>query len=82
MANDTRFGLGASVFTQDIDRAFAFARKLKTGHVHINGGPNWRVDFMPYGGFGDSGFGKEGVRYSIEEMTEIKMVVVHPGANA
>jgi len=78
VANKTRYGLAASVFTRDVDRFVDFSRGLRTGLVHVNNGPNWRADFMPYGGYGDSGFGKEGVRYSIEEMTETKMVVLHP----
>ena len=80
-ANNTSYGLAASVFTKDIDRALTFARGLRAGVVHINHGPVWRADFMPYGGYGDSGFGKEGVRYSIQELTETKMVVVHPAGD-
>ena len=78
VANDTRYGLASGVFTRDIDNALHFARGLKTGVVHINHGPNWKSDFMPYGGVADSGFGKEGIRYATEEMTEIKTVIVHP----
>jgi len=81
-ANDTSYGLAASVFTRDIDRALHFARSVRSGVVHINHGPVWRADFMPYGGFGDSGFGKEGVKYSIAEMSETKMVVIHPRGDA
>ena len=80
-ANDTSFGLAASVFTRDIDRALNFASQVRTGIVHVNHGPAWRADFMPYGGFGDSGYGKEGIRYSVSEMSETKMVVVHPRGN-
>ena len=78
VANDTRYGLAAGVFTRDIQTALVFARGLHTGVVHINHGPNWKSDFMPYGGVADSGFGKEGIRYATEEMTEIKTVIVHP----
>jgi acyl-CoA reductase-like NAD-dependent aldehyde dehydrogenase len=77
-ANDTRYGLSAGVFTSNIDRAMRFARGLRTGSVHINSGPLWRTAFMPYGGFGESGFGKEGVKYAMAEMSEQKLVVVHP----
>ncbi len=77
MANDTRYGLSAAIFTQDIDRAMRFAQEVDSGNLHINWGPQWRADLMPYGGLKDSGMGKEGPRYAVEEMTESKMVVVH-----
>jgi acyl-CoA reductase-like NAD-dependent aldehyde dehydrogenase len=54
-----------------------FARELEAGNIHINWGPQWRQDLMPYGGLKNSGFGKEGPRYAVEEMTELKMVVLH-----
>ena len=79
LANDTRYGLSAGIFTQDIDRALRFANEVESGNVHINWGPQWRADLMPYGGLKDSGMGKEGPRYAVEEMTELKMVVVHLG---
>jgi acyl-CoA reductase-like NAD-dependent aldehyde dehydrogenase len=78
MANDTMYGLSAGIFTQDIDRALRFAREVDAGNLHINWGPQWRADFMPYGGLKHSGMGKEGPRYAVEEMTELKMVVIHP----
>jgi acyl-CoA reductase-like NAD-dependent aldehyde dehydrogenase len=78
IANDTRFGLSAGVFTSNIDRALRFARGLRSGSVHINSGPLWRTVFMPYGGIGESGFGKEGVKYAMQEMSELKLVVIHP----
>lgn len=77
LATDTRYGLSAGIFTQDIDRALRFAREVDSGNLHINWGPGWRADLMPYGGLKDSGLGKEGPRYAIEEMTETKTVVVH-----
>ena len=77
MANDTNYGLSAGVFTKDIDTALKFAKRVHTGNVHINWGPMWRADSMPYGGLNDSGFGKEGPKYAIEEMTEMKTVVIH-----
>ena len=77
LANSSRFGLAAGVFTESVDTAMKFARELETGNIHINWGPAWRADLMPYGGLKDSGFGKEGPRYAVEEMTELKMVVFH-----
>ncbi len=77
LANDTRYGLSAAIFTQDIDRALRFAREVDSGNIHINWGPQWRADLMPYGGLKESGMGKEGPKYAIAEMTEVKMVVVH-----
>jgi glyceraldehyde-3-phosphate dehydrogenase (NADP+) len=77
LANDTRYGLSAGVFTQDLDAAIQFARRVHSGNIHINWGPMWRVDLMPYGGLKESGMGKEGPKYAIEEMTETKTVVIH-----
>ncbi|MCH7735420.1 MAG: aldehyde dehydrogenase family protein, partial [Chloroflexi bacterium] len=77
MANDTRYGLSAGVFTQNLDWAIKFAQKVHAGNVHINWGPQWRADLMPYGGLKESGMGKEGPKYAVQEMTEEKMVVVH-----
>ncbi|MEC9310042.1 MAG: aldehyde dehydrogenase family protein [Chloroflexota bacterium] len=77
MANDSRFGLSAGIFTQNVDWAMRFAREVQSGNVHINSSPQWRADIMPYGGLKDSGMGKEGPSYAIEEMTELKMVVFH-----
>jgi glyceraldehyde-3-phosphate dehydrogenase (NADP+) len=77
MANDTNFGLSAGIFTQNLDWAMRFAREVDSGNLHINFGPAWRADLMPYGGLKDSGMGKEGPKYAVEEMTELKMVVFH-----
>jgi acyl-CoA reductase-like NAD-dependent aldehyde dehydrogenase len=77
MANDTRFGLSAGIFTQNVDWAMKFAKEVQSGNLHINASPQWRADLMPYGGLKDSGMGKEGPAYAIEEMTELKMVVFH-----
>ena len=79
LCNRTAYGLGAGVFTRDIGAAIRFAREVDAGNVHINWGPLWRVDPMPYGGLKGSGIGKEGPKYAIEEMTESKTVVIHPG---
>jgi acyl-CoA reductase-like NAD-dependent aldehyde dehydrogenase len=75
-ADTTCFGLQTGVFTRDIHKAFYAYRNLHVGGVVINDVPSVRVDSMPYGGVKDSGVGKEGVRYSIEEMTELKTMVL------
>ena len=77
MANDTKYGLAAGIFTENLEWAWKFAREVQSGNLHVNWGPQWRADLMPYGGLKDSGFGKEGPRYAVEEMTELKMVVFH-----
>jgi acyl-CoA reductase-like NAD-dependent aldehyde dehydrogenase len=77
LANDTPYGLSAAIFTRDIGTAIRFAQSVDAGNVHINWNPLWRADLMPYGGMKASGFGKEGPRYAIEEMTETKTVVIH-----
>lgn len=77
LANDTRYGLSAGIFTRGLDSAMRFAREVESGNIHINWGPAWRADLIPYGGLKESGLGKEGPRYAIEEMTELKTVVVH-----
>lgn len=77
LANSTRYGLSAGIFTQDIDRALRFAQDVDCGNLHINWSSQWRADLMPYGGLKQSGIGKEGPRYAIREMTEEKMVVFH-----
>lgn len=77
MANDTHYGLSAGVFTREIDAAMRFAKEVHSGNVHINWGPQWRTDLMPYGGLKDSGIGREGPKYAIDEMTEMKTVVIH-----
>ena len=77
LANDSIYGLSAGIFTQNVEWAMKFAREAEAGNLHVNWGPQWRVDLMPYGGLKDSGFGKEGPRYAVEEMTELKMVVFH-----
>lgn len=76
-ANDTRYGLSAAIFTESLDTAMKFAREVDSGNLHINWGPQWRADLMPYGGLKESGLGKEGPKYAVQEMTEVKMVVIH-----
>jgi acyl-CoA reductase-like NAD-dependent aldehyde dehydrogenase len=77
MANDTVYGLSAGIFTQNIDWAMRFVQEVESGNLMVNSGPQWRADLMPYGGLKESGMGKEGPRYAVEEMTDLKMVVFH-----
>jgi acyl-CoA reductase-like NAD-dependent aldehyde dehydrogenase len=77
LANDSIYGLSAGIFTENLEWAMRFAREVQSGNLHVNWGPQWRADLMPYGGLKESGFGKEGPRYAVEEMTELKMVVFH-----
>ena len=77
LANQSNYGLSAAIFTENLDNAMRFAREVDSGNLHINWGSQWRADLMPYGGLKDSGFGKEGPKYAVQEMTETKMVVIH-----
>lgn len=76
-ANSTAYGLGAGVFTSDVSGAVQAIRQIDAGVVHINWTPLWRADLMPYGGLKASGIGKEGFRSAVEEMTEVKTVILH-----
>ncbi|EGQ26486.1 aldehyde dehydrogenase family protein [Mammaliicoccus sciuri] len=73
--NDSRFGLQAGIYTNDISTALYAADELYVGGVMINDIPTFRVDNMPYGGVKESGNGREGLKYAVEEMTEMKLVV-------
>ncbi len=73
-ANSTPYGLQAGIFTNDLPRAFSAAKKLQFGGVMINDVPTFRMDHMPYGGAKHSGLGREGPRYAMEEMTELKLI--------
>lgn len=75
--NDSNFGLQAGVFTNDIKRIFQAYEALEVGGVMVNEVPTWRLDPMPYGGVKQSGFGREGLRYAIEEMTEPRLLVIN-----
>ena len=74
--NNSRYGLQAGIFTRDLYRALRAWDVLEVGAVVIGDVPSWRVDHMPYGGVKDSGFGREGIRYAIEDMTEPRLLVV------
>jgi acyl-CoA reductase-like NAD-dependent aldehyde dehydrogenase len=78
-ANDSEFGLQVGVFTRDIQRVFQAIRRLDFGGVIINDTPAFRADHMPYGGNRRSGIGREGVRFAMEEMTNIQMVAIRLG---
>jgi len=75
MVNDSEYGLQAGVFTSDIQVAFKVAREVQVGGVMVNDTSMYRVDPMPYGGVKQSGIGREGPRYAIEEMTDLKLIV-------
>lgn len=77
MANHTHYGLQVGVFSKNLTNAHYAADNLEYGGVLINEVPTFRVDNMPYGGVKDSGFGREGLKYAMEEMTEIRLVVLN-----
>lgn len=77
--NDSRYGLQAGVFTSDLRRVFAAYDRLEVGGLIVGDTPSWRIDHMPYGGVKESGLGREGLRYAIEEMTEPKLLVMNVG---
>jgi len=81
-ANNTDYGLEAGLFTQDIDRAKRAVNEIEAGGVNVNTASGFRTDHMPYGGFGDSGVGKEGVKYAVDHFTREKLVGFHEGFNA
>ncbi|KRE70085.1 aldehyde dehydrogenase family protein [Paenibacillus sp. Soil750] len=74
--NQSRYGLQAGIYTNDIRTAMRAAEQLEVGGVMINDFPTFRVDNMPYGGVKESGFGREGVRYAVEELTELKFISI------
>eukprot|EP00245_Coleochaete_scutata_P016886 TRINITY_DN8066_c0_g3_i2.p1 TRINITY_DN8066_c0_g3~~TRINITY_DN8066_c0_g3_i2.p1 ORF type:complete len:182 (+),score=49.49 TRINITY_DN8066_c0_g3_i2:210-755(+) len=74
--NDSKFGLQAGVFTTDINKAFYAYEHLDVGGVLINDVPSLRVDSQPYGGVKDSGIGREGIRYAMEDMTELRVMIL------
>jgi acyl-CoA reductase-like NAD-dependent aldehyde dehydrogenase len=76
MANDTKYGLQAAVYTRDVQKIMRAVDTINVGGLIVNDYPTFRVDHMPYGGVRKSGMGREGLRYAIEEMTEMKLVVI------
>ncbi|MFP5116204.1 aldehyde dehydrogenase family protein [Bacillaceae bacterium C204] len=77
--NNSRYGLQAGIYTKNIDKALFASEALEVGAVMINDVPTFRVDQMPYGGVKESGTGREGIKYAVEEMTELKLVVWNRG---
>jgi acyl-CoA reductase-like NAD-dependent aldehyde dehydrogenase len=77
-ANDSPYGLQASIFTREIRTAHAAFERLEVGGVIVNDTPAIRIDNFPYGGVKASGFGREGVRWAIEEMTEPRTLFIRP----
>jgi acyl-CoA reductase-like NAD-dependent aldehyde dehydrogenase len=74
--NDSAFGLQAGIFTRDIYKVHRAWDKLEVGGVVVGDVPSWRVDHMPYGGVKDSGLGREGIRWSMEDMSEVRLLVM------
>lgn len=78
-AADSRYGLQGGIFTQDLRRAFRAIDEWEVGGLMINDVPIYRIDNMPFGGWKESGFGREGTRYAMEEMSEIRHLVINYG---
>jgi acyl-CoA reductase-like NAD-dependent aldehyde dehydrogenase len=74
--NDSKFGLQAGLFTRDLHKVLEAWDRLEVGGVVVNDVPSYRVDNMPYGGVKDSGLGREGIRFAMEDMTEIRNLVI------
>ncbi|MCX6311159.1 MAG: aldehyde dehydrogenase family protein, partial [Bacteroidetes bacterium] len=75
LINETKFGLQAGVFTNEISEMEMAFKEIETGGVILNDVPTFRVDHMPYGGIKDSGLGREGIKYAILDMMEAKILV-------
>lgn len=78
IANDTPFGLAGGIFTNDVTRALSAIRRMRMGNVHVNDTSSSRVDLSPYGGLKESGFGREGPRFAIHDMTEERFITINP----
>jgi len=79
LVNAGPYGLQAGVFTRDLDVAFDAAKRLRVGGVMINDTSSYHADAMPYGGVKDSGYGLEGPRYAVQEMTDPRIIVLNLG---
>ena len=77
LANESEFALDACIFTKDIDKAFDAAQRIEAGSVHINSHPMHGLGIFPFGGDESSGMGREGIKYSIEDMTKVHSIVLH-----
>ena len=75
--NDSEFGLQAGIFTNKLERALYAFEQIEAGGVIINDIPTYRIDHMPYGGVKSSGLSREGIKYAIEDMTEMRLMVVN-----
>jgi acyl-CoA reductase-like NAD-dependent aldehyde dehydrogenase len=80
LVNDSRYGLQAAIYTASLESAFAAIDRLEVGGVVVNEIPGFRSDIMPYGGVKDSGIGREGPRFAIEEFTVTRMAMIRPRA--
>jgi len=76
IANATPYGLQAGIFTDDLEKAVRAAKQLQVGAVIVNDGPGFRAEHIPFGGVKDSGLGREGIKYAINEMTQLKTIVI------
>ena len=79
IANDSRFGLQGACFTTSLETAFRVSDELEVGSLWINEGSRFRIDNYPFGGVKDSGFGREGARYAIEAMSQLKFTGIRLG---
>ncbi len=79
MVNDSPYGLQAGVFTNDVKRIMEAWERIDVGGLQVNGVSTFRVDHMPYGGIKASGYGREGIKYAIEDMTDLKLMVLNLG---
>lgn len=77
VANDTKYGLQAGIFTNDINKALKAAKSIEVGSVVINKQSTYRADNMPFGGCKMSGMGKEGIKYAVEDMTKSKLIIIN-----